>query len=388
MKRLATLMLLVAGSALVTYGQNSSWQPDLTRQQTYTSHRASSSDPTGAKADARMVAPEATLTLLDTDGPGAISHIWFTINDNEPYHLKRIVLRMYWDGEMAPSVEAPIGDFFGLGLGYYYNWHSEMLSVASVKALNCFFPMPFQHHARITITNEGKQPIQSFYYNIDYRTYPHPLPHDTLYFHAEYRQAQPNRGWTNKWNNNQDPLVNNKSNLDGKENYVWMEAEGHGQYVGVTMSVLQNQDFWWGEGDDMFFIDGAETPSIAGTGSEDYFLGAWDFGGKPFSYEFYGAPVVGEELAGSRSSVYRFHLDSPVTFTKFFKATIEHGNANDRSDSFYSVAYWYQSEPHALLPSLPPVEQRLPALQPVGGPGNATSIIVDPQASSSSGRPQ
>ena len=151
-----------------------------------------------------------------------------------------------------------------------------------------------------------------------------------------------------------------------------MDAKGHGQFVGVTMSVLQNQDGWWGEGDDMFFIDGAAAPSIAGTGSEDYFLGAWDFGGEPFSYPLYGAPVVGAETAGGRSSVYRFHLDSPIPFSKSFKATIEHGHANVRSDNYYSVAYWYQAEPHAAFPALPPVEDRLPVLEPVGGPGNST----------------
>lgn len=120
----------------------------------------------------------------------------------------------------------------------------------------------------------------------------------------------------------------------------------------------------------MFFVDGARKPSIAGTGSEDHFLGAWDFGGKPFSYALYGAPIVGKELAGGRGSVYRFHLDSPIPFTQSIRATIEHGNANDRSDNYYSVAYWYQAEPHAPFPPLPPVEQRLLALQPVGCPGN------------------
>jgi len=137
------------------------------------------------------------------------------------------------------------------------------------------------------------------------------------------------------------------------------------------MSVLQNQNFWWGEGDDMFFIDGDSHPSITGTGSEDYFLGAYEFGEHSFSYRLFGAPVKGEERAGSRSSVYRFHLDSPITFTKSLRATIEHGHANHRSDNFYSVAYWYQTEPHAQFPTLPLVEQRLPSLQPVGGPGNA-----------------
>jgi len=375
MMRLPLLALLAACFTAAALAQNPVAQPDITRQQTYTPHRASSTDPTGANADFRSIAPGATLTVLDADGPGMVSHLWFTIATGEPYHLKRIVLRIYWDGEKDPSVEAPIGDFFGLGLGIYHNWQSEMLSVGSDKSLNCFFPMPFRHHARITVTNEGKQRVGSFYYNIDYRTYTQPLPDDTLYFHAEYRQAQPNRGWTNNWISNGDPLVNKKTNLDGKDNYVWMEAKGHGQYVGVTMSVLQNQDGWWGEGDDMFFIDGDKTPSIVGTGSEDYFLGAWDFGGKPFSYRLYGAPIVGDELAGSRSSVYRFHLDSPIPFTKSFKATIEHGNANDRSDNYYSVAYWYQAEPHEPFPPLPPVEERLPALQHVGGPGNASGAV-------------
>ncbi len=156
-----------------------------------------------------------------------------------------------------------------------------------------------------------------------------------------------------------------------EDNYIWMEASGRGHFVGVTMSILQNQDFWWGEGDDMFFIDGETTPSIVGTGSEDYFLGAWDFGDHPFSYGLFGAPVKGDERAGSRSSVYRFHLDSPIPFTRSLKATIEHGNANHRSDNYFSVAYWYQTEPHAAFPALPAVDLRLPRLHPVGGPGSA-----------------
>ena len=373
MKSIITALLLTTGLVLATgsTAQETSWQPDPTRQQTYTPHRVSSTDPTGANADSRKVAPGATFTVMDADGPGTISHIWFTIADNEPYHLKKIVLRIYWDGEATPSVEAPIGDFFGLGLGAYHSWQSQPLSVGSVKAMNSYFPMPFAKHARITVTNEGSQPIGDLYYNIDYRSYAKPLAAGTLYFHAQYRQSQPNRGWTTNWLRNGDAQVENKVNLTGDDNYVWMEAQGHGQFVGVTMSVLQNQDNWWGEGDDMFFIDGEKTPSIVGTGSEDYFLGAWDFGGEPFSYQLYGAPVVGEEVAGSRSSVYRFHLDQPIPFSKSFKATIEHGSGDHRSDNFYSVAYWYQAEPHAPFPALPSVADRLPKLEPTGGPGNA-----------------
>ena len=280
------------------------------------------------------------------------------------------MLRIWWDGEATPSVEAPVGDFFGLGLGEYHSWQSEVLSVGSVRSMNSFFQMPFARHARITMTNEGQQPMGDLYYNIDWRKYDHALPKDTYYFHAQYHQSQPNHGWTNDWKVDGDPLVNTKPNLDGADNYVFAEITGRGHFVGVTMSVLQNQDEWWGEGDDMFFVDGEKVPSLKGTGAEDYVLGAHDFGGVPFSYGLYGAPVVGEEKAGGRSSVYRFHLEAPIPFQKSFKATIEHGHANHRSDTYSSVAYWYQAEPHGAFPALPPVSERLPALELTGGPGS------------------
>ena len=343
----------------------------LMRPHDYVQKRVSSYDRSGGNADARQIAPGDTLEVLDAAGPGIITHVWFTIASPEEFHLKKLVLRMYWDGESTPSVEAPVGDFFGLGLGQYFLYESAPLAVASEKALNSFFPMPFQSHARITVTNEGDRKVDAFYFNIDYRVCPEPLPSDTMYFHAQYRQAAPAHGWSSDWTSNGDKNVNNRKNTDGEGNYVWLEAKGKGQFAGVTMSVLQNQDGWWGEGDDMFFVDGEKLPSINGTGSEDYFLGAWDFGSHPFAYGRMGAPVKGNEFAGSRSSVYRFHLDSPIPFTKSLRATIEHGHANHRSDNFFSVAYWYQTEPHAAFPVLPPVEERIPRIYPVGGPGNA-----------------
>jgi hypothetical protein len=354
-----------------SFAQDPSTQlSSLPEAKEYVQHRASSYDRSGGNADARQIATGETLTLLDEAGPGLISHLWVTIASDDPHHLKALVLRMYWDGESTPSVEAPIGDFFGLGLGDYFLYQSTPLMVGSDKALNSFFPMPFQKHARITVTNEGSEKTDAFYYNIDYRDYSKPLAADTLYFHAQYRQAAPNKGWMNHWQSNGDSIVNDKKNLNGDGNYVWMEAIGRGHFVGVTMSVLQNQDGWWGEGDDMFFVDGEKLPSINGTGSEDYFLGAWDFGNHAFSYGLFGAPLKGEEVAGGRSSVYRFHLDSPITFTRSLRATIEHGHANVRSDNYFSVAYWYQSEPHAAFPALPALEQRIPRIYSVGGPGN------------------
>ena len=243
------------------------WLASLPEAKDYVQKRTSSYDRSGANADARPMAPGETLTLLDEAGPGLISHIWVTIAAEDANHLKELVLRMYWDGELTPSVETPIGDFFGLGLGDYFQYESLPLAVGSNKALNCFFPMPFQKRARITVTNEGGGKVDAFYFNIDHRAYSKPLAGDQLYFHAQYRQAAPAHGWTNEWKDNGDPRVNDVKNLDGKGNYVWMEATGRGHFVGVTMSILQNQDFWWGEGDDMFFVDGESTPSINGTGS-------------------------------------------------------------------------------------------------------------------------
>jgi hypothetical protein len=369
MKKLLVLLFVYFVTLPLSSQNSEAWLSSLPESKDYVQHRSSSYDRSGGNADARPVAPGETLTLLDENGPGLITHIWVTIASDDPNHLKALVLRMYWDGETTPSVEAPIGDFFGLNLGDYHLYQSAPLQVSSDKALNCFFPMPFQKHARITVRNEGTIKTDAFYFNIDFRAYTKPLSVDELYFHAQYRQAAPAQGTTTPWKSNGD--MDHLKNPNGEGNYVWMEATGRGHFVGVTMSVLQNQDKWFGEGDDMFFVDGEKLPSINGTGSEDYFLGAWDFGGHPFSYALYGAPVVGQEVAGGRSSLYRFHLDSPIPFTKSLKATIEHGHANHRSDNYFSVAYWYQSEPHAPFPSLPNLEQRIPRIYPVGGPGNA-----------------
>ena len=368
---LLTWLMTCASVSAQSDGGQSAQLSGLISPHNYVQKRASSYDRTGGNDDFRKIAPGDALTILDESGPAIITHIWIGLGSSERYHLKKLVLRMYWDDETSASVEAPLGDFFGLGLGDYFQFESIPLVVAPDKGLNCFFPMPFRKRARITITNEGKEDVDSFYFNIDYQALNKDLPADTMYFHAQYRQATPAKGWTNQWESNDTPAVTAKKNLDGENNYVWLEASGQGHFVGVTMSILQNQDGWWGEGDDMFFVDGEKHPSINGTGSEDYFLGAWDFGDHPFSYALFGAPVKGAELAGSRSSVYRFHLDSPIPFTKSLKATIEHGHANHRSDNYFSVAYWYQKEPHAAFPPLPAVEQRLPRIYPVGGPGNA-----------------
>ncbi len=342
---------------------------DLARLRSYKARRSSSWDRTGANADAIPVDAGATATLLDVTGAGVITHIWFTINSHDQHHLKNLVLRAWWDGESTPSVEVPIGDFYGLGLGEYFTYQSALLTVAPVKALNAYFKMPFASAAKITLTNQGSQRTDNLYYAVDYVTLPS-LPADIARFHAQYRQSAPPKGTVDKWTYNWDKSVDSIKNLNGESNYVYLEATGRGHFVGVTHAVQQNQEGWFGEGDDMFFIDGDTLPTINGTGTEDYFNGAWDFNGQPFAYAHNGAPyIVDPERIGGRYCLYRWHTESPITFEKSIKVTIEHGHGNHRADNFYSTAYWYQTEPHAPFPALPAPENRIPRIFAVGGAG-------------------
>ena len=341
------------------------------RLRSYKTRRSSSWDRTGGNDDSVHVEAGASATILEVPGAGVVTHLWFTINSPDPHHLKNLVLRAWWDGEASPSVEVPIGDFFGLGLGEYYTYQSALLTVASVKALNSYFQMPFASGAKITVTNEGKIRCDNLYFAADYVTVAQ-LPGDLGRFHAQYRQASPLKGDVDDWTNEYGPGVGDRKNLSGATNYVFLEATGRGHFVGVTHAVLQTQEGWFGEGDDMIFIDGDELPTINGTGTEDYYNGAWDFSSQPFAYMHNGAPfITGSERIGSRYCLYRWHTESPITFEKSIKVTIEHGHANHRSDNFFSTAYWYQTEPHAAFPSLPAIEARWPRLYRVGGAGPA-----------------
>ena len=343
----------------------------LARLRDYKTRRSSSWDRTGGNNDAVPVEAGHTATLLDITGAGVVTHLWFTINSPDPMHLKNLVLRAWWDGEAAPSVEVPIGDFFGLGLGEYFVYQSALVAVAPVKALNAYFQMPFATSARLTLTNEGERRTDNLYFAIDYVTLPS-LPAGLGRFHAQYRQAAPCKGQVDNWTKQYEPIVNDRKNLNGEGNYVFLEATGKGHFIGVTHSVEQNQDGWFGEGDDMIFIDGDTAPTINGTGSEDYYNGAWDFGLQAFAYPHNGAPlVVDPERLGGRYCLYRWHTESPITFDKSIRVTIEHGHANHRSDNFYSTAYWYQAEPHADFPALPAPADRVPRVFRVGGAGAA-----------------
>src|ERR1035437_2982561 len=292
------------------------------RLRNYKTRRSSSWDRSGGNNDAVPVEPGQSATMLEVTGAGVVTHIWVTINSQDSMHLKNLVLRAWWDGEATPSVEVPIGDFFGLGLGEYFVYQSALTAVAPMKALNAYFQMPFSTSARLTLTNEGKVRTDNLYFAVDYVTLA-ALPGDVGRFHAQYRQAAPCKGWGNNW----DDPVGNRKNLSGEGNYVFLDATGKGHFLGVTHAVEQNQDGWFGEGDDMIFIDGDALPTINGTGTEDYYNGAWDFNGQPFANLHQGAPyIVDPERIGGRYCLYRWHTESPIAFEKSIRVTIEHGD--------------------------------------------------------------
>lgn len=335
---LTRLLFLLIIAAIPSYA---SVLDDLAAPRSYHNGRISSYDKSGGNNDGsqseRVKAGEIR-TIAKIDGPGKITHFWFTMFAGQNMDLLRdVILRMYWDGEKTPSVEVPIGEFFGLGHGKYYTFSSLPIEIGNDKGLNCFFPMPFRKSAKVTIENQGKEEIGDFYYYVDYVTYDKP-DLEPLYFHAQYRQGKP---------------------VLTRDNYTILDAKGRGHYVGCFLFARSNEGGWWGEGDDMIYIDGAKEPTLHGTGVEDYFCHSWGFAKDTYALRF-GAPLTGSWSEGGENAVYRFHIEDPIAFKTSFKMTMEHayGGHNDRADDWSTVAYWYQTEPHAAFPTLPPPDRR------------------------------
>jgi len=294
------------------------------------------------------IAARETVTLAEIEGPGAIQHIWNTVH---PQHWRRLVLRIYWDGEETPSVETPLGDFFCNGWCERCNISSLPIAVNPAGGFNSYWQMPFRRSARITLENLGDDPINGYYYQIDYTLTE--IPEDAAYFHAQWRR------------NNPLPYMEVHTLLDG--------VRGWGQYVGTYLAWGVNNNRWWGEGEIKFFMDGdAEFPTICGTGTEDYFGGAWNFEHPKgeygvFSTPFLGMPQVlkpdGLYQAQQRFGMYRWHVLDPIRFEEDLRVTIQalgwrsaqEGKSRylPLQDDISSVAFWYQAEPHAPFPQLP-----------------------------------
>ena len=326
--------------------------------------RVSSWDKTGGNRDCISIEPGLTATLADISGAGAIRHIWFTIGCQDPNYLRKVVLRMFWDGEANPSVEVPVGDFFGVGHALLNHYTSLPLTVVRGPGwgrnagMNCYFPMPFASRALLTVENQCEQPVGAFYYYVDYEEYDS-LAEGQGRFHGWYNQEAPCQAV--------DKAVSKHLNIGGDENYVILEAEGRGHYVGCVLNVDNFNAFhqahtWFGEGDDMIFIDGEKwPPSLHGTGTEDYFCEAWGFPSGEYSGPYTGVSLGKDTQNWSgKWSLYRFHIEDPVHFRKSIRVGIEHGHANDQGNDYSSVAYWYQAEPHKPFAPLPPAKERVP----------------------------
>ena len=346
---LCTFSILLAPIPLLAAGLD-----DLATVLDRTSHRSSSHDRTGGNIDnVTSFAPGDVHTVLDTDGPGRITHVWFTVArfPNHPTFLRDLVIRMYWEGSSVPSVDVPLGDFFALGHGTAYKVRSAPIAVGdNAKALNCYWPMPFNRHARIEIVNNGDRSIRRIYYNIDYEL--GPIPEGQGLFHAEFRRDRELRTQAHA------------GNVTGADNYVILETTGRGQYVGCALFVDAQPGGWWGEGDEMIFIDHSDRPVMIGTGSEDYFCNAWGYR-EAFSYPYYGAPFLKKgDDGGSYTTVYRWHIPDPVRFREHIRVTIEHLFSPKVVNDYSSVAYWYQTEPIARRKSLPQGKQNHPRSVP------------------------
>lgn len=342
--------------------ESRSFLDHLTIAQASTSGRASSWDRTGGNDDRFHIAPGENRELADITGPGKITHIWMTIECSVPMALRKAVVRMYWDNAEKPAVNVPLGDFFGMGHGETANFVSLPLQMGPEdgKAMVSYFPMPFRSRARIEVENQAPEPdaMILLYFYIDYETYDVQLPECIVYFHSAFHRENPtegypqgkmtNREWNNEWG----------TNLTGEDNYVILDTEGCGHYVGCHVDIhnLRNTHEWnwYGEGDDMIFIDGEPfPPSLHGTGTEDYFNTAW-CPTQPYSAPFHGIILPGGPNWSGKISLYRYHILDPIHFKQSIRVTIEHGHNNNRSDDWSSTAYWYQTEPNGgkrLIPS-------------------------------------
>lgn len=283
-----------------------------------------------------------TTVLADIDGPGTIRHIWITV---DPKAYRNCILRMLWDGEASPSVEVPLGDFFANGNGLRTKINSIPIAVNPNGGFNCYWPMPFKKHARIEIENQDKDDVWGFFYQITYEL--DEVPDDAAYFHAQWRRAV--------------------TPIDAPEHTILDNIKGKGHYVGTYIAWTQLANGWWGEGEIKFFMDGdGEFPTICGTGTEDYFGGAWCFG-DTYSTAFLGYPMW-HKVEGEvpKHGLYRWHMLDPIRFENDLKVTMQalgwwpNGKYQQLQDDIASVGYWYQTEPHAEFPVMLPIHLRWP----------------------------
>lgn len=311
-------------------------------------------------SDNSRVMPGETKVVLDAEGPGVVTHMWFTFlgPGRHPWAAngsathQEMLLRIFYDGREQPGVEVPFGDFFANCFGKRSEVISIPVVVEDADSYNSFWPIPFRESIRIEVINQSKDKnINLLYYNIDWIK-KNRIPDDTPYFYAKYRQEYPTKA--------------------GKD-YLILETEGKGHYVGTVMAVRTRSPSWFGEGDEKIYIDGEEEPSIWGTGTEDYFLSAWGLQ-SGVNTPFFGTVYFDQwGIVGGHTSAFRWHLADPIVFEKKIKVTIEHfgwispdenkenqaHSWNEREDDFATVAFWYQTGIPTFNEPVPPAEDRI-----------------------------
>lgn len=326
-----------------------------------TSARISSYDRAGGNNDFVPIAAGKSIELAKIDGAGIIRHFYAGIYGGRHY-LRDLVIRAYWDGEENPSVEVPFGDFFGLGQERVRFYTSLMvtvnpgdLGVFGVYGFNSYFPMPFSKGARLTLTNEGTDPVFAVWYHVEFDRMKS-VPEDLGRFHASWHRVAPTAAVGAVVNK----TLHDGTNTTGADNYVILDAKGRGNVAGIFLNVDNAMGSWYGEGDDMIFVDGEPwPPSYHGTGSEEI------FGGGACPTAEYAGPYTGYHLIGNldytgKVSMYRFYVNDSIRFQKSIRMTIEHGHANNIANDYSSTVFWYQDEPHAPFPALPPAIERRP----------------------------
>jgi hypothetical protein len=334
--------------------------------------RCSSWDISGRNGDCWRIPARSSAVLADIRGPAQITHIWMT----QPNHYRQCLLKITYDDAAFPSLLAPLGDFFCLGHGLVNSFQSALFTASTNYAyqfekpcaLNCYAPMPFARRAVVELINEsGEEHTQYFY--VDYETL-EAFPAGCGYFHAEFRRTNPFQGWGPEITpNTPEADAANQERLAWENNYVILETRGRGHYIGCNLSVTNFTADWWGEGDDMIWVDGYKwPPDLHGTGSEDYLGHA---GGMQADaalrngssiFEGYTIPTPEINLWRGNSGYqtgYVFHLENPVHFDREIKVTIEHGHANHLANEMSSVAYWYVDQPTRAA-DVPSMLQRLP----------------------------
>ncbi len=341
-KRFAALVLILLASASASPLLMGQSLGALTIPLEGRSMRATSGNPNN-NDDAIDLAKGETKTIAILEGPGKITHIWLVPWSQDIRYPRALVLRIYWDGAAVPSVEVPLGDFFAAGNGMRAEVNSLPVKVSSFgRAYNCYWEMPFKQQAKITVSNESDKADAGLYYQIDWLKLER-KPRSVMYFHARYHQEYP-------------PEI-------GKP-YTVFVGKGRGNYVGTVLSSQNGIGHWFGEGDDYFYIDGETTPSILGTGTEDYINEAWNM--RVHSGLYTGCTIFEPRAPDARVTAYRWHIQDPILFRTSLKFTIERrgfimnskgevvAESGSRPDNWSSVSYWYQdtiAEPWCPFPS-------------------------------------